>query len=136
MSCRTRSGIQKTKYMKLNIKIFLSIISIFAVFAFLRFSKIYSVPVFVDEAIYVRWSQIMKAEASLRFLPMTDGKQPLYMWATMPMFKVINDPLVAARTLSTLCGVGSMVGLALLSYLFFQSIPAFNVALDHRFKSI
>lgn len=110
--------------MKLNIKIFLSIISIFAVFAFLRFSKIYSVPVFVDEAIYVRWSQIMKAEASLRFLPMTDGKQPLYMWATMPMFKVINDPLVAARTLSTLCGVGSMVGLALLSYLFFQSIPA------------
>ena len=110
--------------MKLNIKIFLSVTFIFLVFAILRFSNIYSVPVFVDEAIYVRWSQIMKAEASLRFLPMSDGKQPLFMWATMPMFKVISDPLVAARTLSSLAGAGTVVGLSLLSFLYFKSVYA------------
>lgn len=102
-------------------KIIIFSILIFCIFAFLRFSNIYSVPVFVDEAIYVRWSQVMRSEASLRFLPMSDGKQPLYMWATMPMFKLISDPLVAARTLSALCGLGTLVGLSVLSYLFFQS---------------
>lgn len=93
----------------------------FVIFAIFRFSNIYSVPVFVDEAIYVRWSQVMKAEASLRFLPMSDGKQPLFMWATMPMFKIISDPLVAARSLSTLTGLGSMIGLVILSFLYFKN---------------
>lgn len=102
-------------------KIILLGIFLLSIFAFLRFSKIYSTPVFVDEAIYVRWSQIMKAEASLRFLPMSDGKQPLYMWATMPMFKVIPDPLIAARTLSGLCGLGSAIGIVVLSFLLFKS---------------
>ncbi len=99
------------------------LILIFCIFAFLRFAKIYSVPVFVDEAIYVRWSQVMKAEASLRFLPMSDGKQPLFMWSTIPFLKFISDPLVAARTLSTFAGFGSMVGLSFLAYLFFNSLP-------------
>lgn len=102
-------------------KIVIFSILIFCIFAFLRFSNIYSVPVFVDEAIYVRWSQVMRSEASLRFLPMSDGKQPLFMWSTMPMFKLISDPLVAARTLSAFCGLGTLVGLSVLSYLFFQS---------------
>ncbi len=107
---------------KLNSKILFATI-IFCIFAFLRFSRIYSVPVFVDEAIYVRWSQVMKAEASLRFLPMSDGKQPLYMWSTIPFLKFISDPLVAARTLSTFAGFGSLIGLSLLAYLFFNSLP-------------
>lgn len=105
-----------------SIKIVAIATFIFCVFALLRLSKIYSVPVFVDEAIYVRWSQIMKNEASLRFLPMSDGKQPLFMWATIPLFKVVSDPLVATRTLSTLAGLSSMIGLGILSYLFFENI--------------
>lgn len=103
-------------------KIWFLPIFIFCIFAFLRISKIYSVPVFVDEAIYVRWSQIMRSEASLRFLPMSDGKQPLYMWATIPFFKLINDPLVAARTLSTFSGFASAIGLAFLSQMFFGNL--------------
>ncbi len=105
-------------------KIFTFSILIFCIFVFLRFSNIYSVPVFVDEAIYVRWSQIMRSEASLRFLPMSDGKQPLFMWATMPMFKIVSDPLVAARSLSTLCGFGTLIGLSILSFLYFKNIYA------------
>ncbi|PJC29059.1 hypothetical protein CO053_01275, partial [Candidatus Shapirobacteria bacterium CG_4_9_14_0_2_um_filter_40_11] len=31
------------------------------------------IPVFCDEAIYIRWAQVMRAVQSLRFLPLTDG---------------------------------------------------------------
>ena len=41
----------------------------------LRFTNLNSLPIFADEAIYVRWSQVMRAEATLRFLPLSDGKQ-------------------------------------------------------------
>ena len=112
MSCRTRSGIQKTKYMKLNIKIFLSIISIFAVFAFLRFSKIYSVPVFVDEAIYVRWSQIMKAEASLRFLPMFLHSLPAI--GGMTHLALERSPLISPLAMVL---IGGLISSTLLSRL-------------------
>ncbi|EKD53140.1 MAG: hypothetical protein ACD_61C00142G0001, partial [uncultured bacterium] len=35
-------------------------------FLFFRLYRLGSVPVFVDEAIYVRWSQVMRAEPTLR----------------------------------------------------------------------
>ena len=51
-----------------------------------RFVNLTQVPVFADEAIYLRWAQIMRAEETLRFLPLSDGKQPLYMWTVIPFF--------------------------------------------------
>lgn len=78
-------------------------------------------PVFADEAIYVRWAQVMKAESTLRFLPVTDGKQPLYMWLLIPLFKYINDPLYAGRFLSILTGLATLVGIFFLAYILFKS---------------
>jgi hypothetical protein len=74
----------------------------------LRLPNLTLLPIFADEAIYIRWSQVMKAEATLRFLPMTDGKQPLFMWMLMPMLKLIEDPLLAGRLLSVASGLGSL----------------------------
>lgn len=93
-----------------------------AFFFFFRLFRLNTVPVFVDEAIYVRWSQVMRTEPTLRFLPLQDGKQPLFMWATIPFLKFVADPLVAARLLSVLAGVGSLVGLGVLSFLLFSDI--------------
>lgn len=92
------------------------------IFLFLRAINLNSVPVFVDEAIYVRWSQVMKSEASLRFLPMSDGKQPLYMWATIPFLKLFADPLIAARSLSIFAGLGSLIGVSVLTFLFYNNL--------------
>ncbi len=92
----------------------------FALF-FLRFFNLTSMPIFADEAIYIRWSQVMKAEETLRFLPLSDGKAPLFMWVTIPFLKFISDPLVAGRTVSVICGLGSMIGVAVLSYVLFKS---------------
>lgn len=78
------------------------------------------IPVFVDEAIYIRWAQVMRAVSSLRFLPLSDGKQPLFMWLVIPFLKFISDPLVAGRMVSVLAGLGTMIGVFVLSFLLFR----------------
>ena len=107
------------KKFKLALVIFAVSAVIYAVF---RLVNLTSIPVFVDEAIYIRWSQVMKAEATLRFLPLSDGKQPLAMWLTIPFLKYVSDPLIAGRLVSIFAGVGSMVGLAFLTFLLFNSL--------------
>lgn len=87
----------------------------------LRLFHITIIPVFADEAIYIRWSQIMASEPTLRFLPLSDGKQPLFMWILMFYVKRFSDPLFAGRLLSAASGIGSMIGLFFLTYYIFKS---------------
>ncbi len=87
----------------------------------LRLYRLEYVPVFGDEAIYIRWAQVMLNEPTLRFLPLSDGKQPLFMWAIMPFLRLIDDPLVAGRVVSVLCGIGTAVGVFILSFLITKS---------------
>jgi hypothetical protein len=94
---------------------------IVGLFLFFRLYAITNLPVFADEAIYIRWAQVMRAEPSLRFLPLTDGKQPLYMWMVIPFLKFISDPLVAGRFTSVFFGLGSLIGLGVISWYVFKS---------------
>lgn len=87
----------------------------------LRFYNLTKLPIFADEAIYIRWAQVMKSEPTLRFLPLSDGKQPLSMWLMIPFLKFINDPLFAGRFLSILTGVGTVLGVFVLGYQFFNN---------------
>ncbi|MEK7497522.1 MAG: glycosyltransferase family 39 protein [Patescibacteria group bacterium] len=92
------------------------------IFAFLiRLYNLTLLPVFADEAIYIRWSQIMSAEPTLRFLPLSDGKQPFYMWVLMFVVGRVSDPLFAGRVLSVVSGIGSIVGIFAVSYLLFKN---------------
>lgn len=88
---------------------------------FVRLYNLTLLPVFADEAIYIRWAQVMRAEETLRFLPLSDGKQPLFMWMMIPVFKLISDPLFAGRFLSVLSGFGTMVGIGVLTFLLFKN---------------
>ncbi len=106
---------------KYRLPIFLSLI-ILSLGALLRLSNPTMLPVFADESIYVRWSQVMRSEATLRFLPLSDGKQPLFMWATIPFLKTISDPLIAGRTLSALCGLATIAGIGILAYVLFGNL--------------
>lgn len=93
-----------------------------------RLVNLTKIPVFADEAIYIRWAQVMRAESTLRFLPLSDGKQPLFMWLIIPFLKIFEDPLVAGRLVSVFLGLGTMVGVFILSYLIFkkQSLSFFS----------
>lgn len=78
-----------------------------------RLQNLTAIPVFGDEAIYLRWSQIIKNVETLRFIPLTDGKQPLYMWLVVPFLKLTNNPLVAGRLVSVFAGLGILLLLIL-----------------------
>lgn len=99
----------------------LLMVLIVGAFLFLRLFNLTLLPVFVDEAIYVRWAQVMKAEPTLRFLPMFDGKQPLFMWLVMPFLAIFSDPLFAGRFVSVLAGLGNLVGIFFLGCQLFKS---------------
>src|SRR3990167_1201075 len=88
---------------------------------FLRLYNLTILPVFGDEAIYIRWAQVMRAEPTLRFLPLSDGKQPLFMWSVIPFLKIFSDPLFAGRSVSVISGVVTLIGIFLLSFVLFKS---------------
>src|SRR3989344_7269042 len=87
----------------------------------LRLYNLTILPVFADEAIYIRWSQIMSAEPTLRFLPLSDGKQALFMWVLMFLVRRFDDPLFIGRLISVLSGLGTMTGVFVLSFILFKS---------------
>jgi len=83
----------------------------------IRIVNLTILPIFVDEAIYVRWSQVMATESTLRFLPLSDGKQPLYMWVLMFLIKYFSDPLFIGRLVSVATGMGTAIGVFVFSYI-------------------
>ena len=111
----------KIKNFKFSTKEIALVAVLFFLAAFFRFYNLNELPVFVDEAIYVRWAQVMRVETTLRFLPLSDGKQPLFMWVVIPFMKVINDPLIAGRAVSALSGLLTLSGVFVAGYLLFNS---------------
>lgn len=112
------SFIKKNK-LPLIILFFLSIL-----YFALRLPNLTLQPIFADEAIYIRWAQVMKAEPTLRFLPLSDGKTPLFMWTLMPLFKIFPDPLFAGRILSIFSGFVTFLGAIFLGWKFFGKTTA------------
>lgn len=85
-------------------------LSLTIVYFLTRLINLTIIPVFVDEAIYTHWSQIILSDQSQWFIPLSDGKQPLFMWlGTLPQ-RWITDPLFAQRLISVLAGFVSMIG--------------------------
>lgn len=96
---------------KLKLRDFLIIAGITIAYFASRLYHLDSLPIFVDEAIYSRWAQIALHDASWRFISLTDGKQPLFIWAAMPFLHFVRDPLTATRLVSVFCGYLTIVGL-------------------------
>jgi len=101
-----------------EILIFAGLVVLYFLF---RLPNLTSQPIFADEAIYIRWAQVMRAEPTLRFLPLSDGKTPLFMWAMIPFLKFFHDPLFAGRLLSVASGFFTLLGV------FFLAKKVFNI---------
>lgn len=76
-----------------------------------RLVNLTALPIFTDEAIYIRWAQIGGRDASWRFISLTDGKQPLFTWAVMATLRFFDDPLFAGRFVSVCAGWLTMIGM-------------------------
>lgn len=99
------------------------ILSLFIIASYflLRLIFLDKLPIFTDEAIYTRWAQIALNDSAWRFISLTDGKQPMFVWAAIAFMKFIDDPLIAARLVSVVSGFFTMIGLWLLTYELFKS---------------
>lgn len=88
-------------------KHFLIVISILLIFYFgTHLFGLTRLPVFADEAIYIRWSQLILDEpARYLFFALNDGKTPLFIWQLVPFISVFNNPLFGARLLAVLGGL-------------------------------
>ena len=78
-------------------------------------SSLTTLPVFADEAIYIRWAQLIIDDwQRYLFFPMNDGKTPLFIWLLVPFQFVFRDQLFAARFLSVLVGLAQAWIMALI----------------------
>ena len=90
-----------------------------------RFYSILALPIFTDEAIYIRWAQIAKQDANWRFISLTDGKQPMFIWMMMISLRFIQDPLLAGRVVSVGAGLFTLIGMYFLGREMFKNSKSF-----------
>ncbi len=68
-----------------------------------------ALPVFADETIYIRWSQLLISDPKqYLFFALNDGKTPLFIWMLVPFELLFSDPVYAARFLSVLAGLAQI----------------------------
>lgn len=84
---------------------YLVILGILILYFLTHIFRLTYMPVFADEAIYIRWSQLILDDwQRYLFFPLNDGKTPLYIWLQIPFLKIFQDPLFAGRFLAVLIG--------------------------------
>ena len=106
-----------------------------ATYCISRLYHIHLLPIFNDEGIYIRWAKVAWHDASWRFISLTDGKQPLQTWGTIPFLKLFpNDALLAGRLFSVATGLFGLMGLILLLWYVFDKRTAYIGALLYIFS--
>jgi 4-amino-4-deoxy-L-arabinose transferase-like glycosyltransferase len=90
------------------------------VFGFTRLYHLDLIPIFADEAIYLRWAQLMAYDWHQLFVPLTDGKTPLFMWLLAPLLRLNFDPLLTGRALAAAAGLGTVAGTYFLAKKLFE----------------
>src|SRR3989338_11667872 len=94
------------------------------VFLLLRLVNLDLIPVFADEAIYIRWAQLIGSDWHNFFIPLSDGKTPLFMWLLTPLLKLGADPLLTGRVLSIVSGLATLMGVYYLTKTLFNKKTA------------
>lgn len=70
-----------------------------------HFWALTKMPVFADEAIYIRWAQLIIDDwRRYLFFPLNDGKTPVFVWLLIPFLKSLEDQLLAGRILAVFIG--------------------------------
>lgn len=106
----------------------LLIVLIIFLFFLTRLINLDQFPIFSDEGIYIRWAKVARSDATWRFISLTDGKQPLQTWGTIPFLKVFPDnALLAGRLFGVFGGFLALIGFFILNlYLFGKSTAIFG----------
>lgn len=90
----------------------LSLAAVFALYLLIRLVNIKAVPIYIDEAIYLKWARDAQ-QGHLWASLLWDGKPPLHAWLMVPFLGVFKDPLVAGRATSLFFGGLTTAGMFL-----------------------
>lgn len=105
-------------------RVFLFILGLF--YFLTRTLRLDNLPIFSDEGIYIHWAKVAWHDASWRFISLTDGKQPLQTWGTIPFLKLFPyDLLAGGRLFSVATGFFGLAGIVVLLYYLFGKKTAF-----------
>jgi hypothetical protein len=78
-----------------------------------------SLPIFADEAIYIRWTQLIIDDwQQYLFFPLNDGKTPLQFWLMIPWQFLPIDQLASARLFSVFVGFLQIISMVWVVSLF------------------
>jgi 4-amino-4-deoxy-L-arabinose transferase-like glycosyltransferase len=112
----------------------LFIFGLIALYALTRLINLEQLPIFNDEGIYIHWAKIAWHDAAWRFVSLTDGKQPLQTWGTIPFLKLFpHDALFAGRLFSVATGLFGLTGMFVLLYYLFNKKTAYIGSLLYVF---
>ena len=99
-----------------------------------RLINLERLPIFSDEGIYVQWARTAWKDASMRFVSLTDGRQPLQTWGTIPFLKMFpENPLFAGRMFSVATGFFALTGMVSMMWYLFNKRAAYIAALLYIF---
>ena len=74
-----------------------------------------ALPIFSDEAIYLRWAQLIRAHPlDHAFVSLVDPKPPLHFWLMALIWRISSNPLFSAQFVSVIAGVATVPVLLLL----------------------
>ncbi|GIW62796.1 MAG: hypothetical protein KatS3mg090_0622 [Patescibacteria group bacterium] len=109
-----------------DLKDLLIVTAILTLFFFTRLTNITALPIFGDEGIYIRWAKTAWQDANWRFISLTDGRQPLQTWLTIPFLKLFpENPLLAGRLFGVLSGLIALIGIFLCLFYIFNKRTAY-----------
>ncbi len=114
-------------------KVLISGFIVLSLFGITRFLNLSGFPLFTDEAIYIHWAQIMRADWDDLFISKMDGKQPLFMWLVALALSFKLDPLITGRLITVLASLFSIVGIFYIGKTLFNPRVGFFSALSWIF---
>lgn len=93
-------------------------------------------PIFNDESIYLDWGWVQTHTPGQLYASVYDAKQPLMIWLFGIFANFFEDPLFAGRFVSVLFGLGTTIGIYILTQKLFSKPTALLAALIYSFTPI
>ncbi len=117
-----------------TIKDIIFIALLFILFFATRLINLEIFPIFTDEGIYIHWAKVAWRDASWRFISLTDGRQPLQTWGTIPFLKLFpENALLAGRLFAVATGFTALLGTFTLNFYLFKKRGAYIASLLYIF---
>lgn len=97
------------------------------VYFFILSINLTSLPLYLDEGIYIFWAYLFSLDPSYAYVSMQDGKTPLFIWATTSINFIFNNYIYSARIISVISSTFCLICALVISLKMFGKNNAISV---------